>query len=277
MAFALALACAPTAAIAQADSAVATFLASARDASARFRDRTVAAAEGYRVIGPDFPSMGEHWVNIALVAEGSFDPRRPQILEYAMIDGRPELVGVSWALPVGNGRTPPDFPRGSHAWHYHGGSVDDESFVASHGDPGHHAPAVPTLAVMHAWVWAENPDGMFETDNWQLPWRRLGLTGPAGAPVGAAKLLSLAAGGLRYFTLLARAVGKPDSAESAAVLGVLTRAGDEARATADALRARGAVSADDAARLAARWRELWNEVRAAVGPAARERLAALGS
>ncbi len=254
----------------------ATFLATAREATARFRDRAVAAGEGYRAIGPDFPSMGEHWVNIALVAEGAFDPARPQILEYASFGGRPVLVGVAWALPVGNGRALPAFPPDGHAWHYHGGTVDDESFVASHGDPGHHPPGRATLAILHAWLWADNPDGMFATDNWALPWHRLGLRPPAGAPVEAAKLLSLAAGGTRYFTLLAQAVARPDSLDPGPVGVALSQAGSEAVELAAAMRARGGATRADSEELAARWRVLWASIGARVEPTMGARLAGLG-
>lgn len=40
------------------------------------RDRHQAAVIGYRPIGPDFPGMGEHWISVPLLLDGSIDPAR---------------------------------------------------------------------------------------------------------------------------------------------------------------------------------------------------------
>ena len=44
------------------------------------QDRAVAIADGYRQIGSDFPSMGEHWINIGLLFDGSSILRIPRFL-----------------------------------------------------------------------------------------------------------------------------------------------------------------------------------------------------
>jgi hypothetical protein len=54
-----------------------------REATRRFRDVNVAEAEGYQLLfgcvsGPDDGAMGLHYVNMALVADGVLDPRRPE-------------------------------------------------------------------------------------------------------------------------------------------------------------------------------------------------------
>lgn len=266
-----------TAAAQQPDSAVAAFLASARAGSARYQEQATAMADGYRAIGPDFPTMGEHWVSIPLVAQGAFDPARPSVLEYAIVDGRPRLVGVAWALPLSEGRRPPAFPPEPHAWHYHTGTVDDESFVAGHADPGHEPPQGPTVAVLHAWIWLENPDGVFATDNWALPWARLGLGPPAGAGRDAGRAAALAAGGERYFRILARVVARPDSVEAARIDSAIARAAAEAGDAAAAARRRGAATLDDAAALEGIWRGLWVRAGDVVSDSVRARLQVLGA
>lgn len=248
----------------------AEFLAAARRAAERFRDRAAAQAEGYRRIGPDFPSMGEHWVNIALVAEGALDPARPQILEYIDVRGRPVLAGVAWALPLGGGRRPPDGPGGADAWHYHSGSVSEESFVRGHAETGS-IPVEATVAVLHAWLGIANPAGVFATDNWALPWARLGLTAPPGADADASRMLALATGGERYFAVLARLTGRPDSAAQARIEAGLAAGANRARATAAAL-AQAAVTAADVERLAAAWRDLWIDTFRQLDPAVSGRL-----
>ena len=266
---------APRVGAAQLDSAATAFLVQARQASERYRDQGNAALDGYRAIGPDFPSMGRHWVSIALVAQDTLDPRHPQILEYADIGGRPTLVGVAWAMPLSGGRRPPEHPAGSRAWHYHSGSVDEESFVASHGDPSHHAPEGPTVAVLHAWVWLENPDGVFATDNWALPWARAGVTMPAGASRDASRMVALAAGGERYFNALFRIVGRPEGADSAAIREAVSRGRAAGQAMVARFQSSGTVGPDDASALSAAWSTLMADLLAAVGPAARDRLVAL--
>ena len=270
-----ALDCAATPAGAQQPPAAASFLAEARRASERYRDQANAVADGYRAIGPDFPSMGVHWVSIALVAQDTLDPRHPQILEYAQIDGRPSLVGVAWALPLSAGRRVPDQPASPHDWHYHSGSVDEESFVASHGDPAHHPPDGPTVAVLHAWVWLDNPDGPFATDNWALPWARLGLVRPVSASRDASRMVALAGGSDRYFRALFRVVGRPEDSDSAAITEALARGRSAGQAIVTAMKEAGAPRDEDSLMLARAWQALMADVLASVGPATRGRLEAL--
>jgi hypothetical protein len=190
--------------------ASADFVAQARTGTERFRDPRVALQEGFRPVGPDFPSMGQHWIHPGLLLEGALDPARPHVLEYAEIRGTLTLVGVAYVALSVHGRAPDVFPVPRTAWHFHGGTISEESFVRSHAlgvpDSG------PTLAVLHAWIWLENPAGLFATDNWSLPFARLGLDLGSDPDPAAAQALALAApGGESYVTALLRALGRPDS------------------------------------------------------------------
>ena len=78
----------------------ASFVEEARAATVRYHDRGVAIAEGYRRLGPDFPGMGEHWINPGLVIQGRLDAARPQVLSYSVIDGEIRLTGAAYALPL---------------------------------------------------------------------------------------------------------------------------------------------------------------------------------
>jgi hypothetical protein len=75
---------------------VAKFVAGARAATQRYRDQSAAVADGYRRIGPDFPSMGEHWLSAATVVHAEVDPLHPPILEYVTVAGKPVLAGVAY-------------------------------------------------------------------------------------------------------------------------------------------------------------------------------------
>jgi hypothetical protein len=183
------------------------FAARARESTLRYRDQRQALKDGYRRIGPDFPSMGEHWLNRAIVMRGEIDPLRPPILEYITVDGRPVLAGVAYAK-LAYGQAPNSaIPAPPSAWHYHAGSVDEESFIASHAAGGAaDTTRGPRIAVLHAWLWADNPAGLFATDNWMLPWLRIGVEPPNGSPKPDSTTLmaALAAGGEHYFTTLLR-------------------------------------------------------------------------
>jgi hypothetical protein len=253
-------------------------VAAARAGTARYRDRAAAIADGYRQIGPDFPGMGEHWVNARLVVQGVLDAARPAVLEYAEIDGHPTLVGVAYAMVV---TEPGPMPTGlgvpAAAWHTHDGSVDDESFVRSHA--GVHMPhpegSGTGLAIVHAWVWLDNPAGLYATDNWALPCARLGFAVPAGLDADAGRALALAAGGAAYFRTLVRAVGRPDTTELARLDRMWTAAAREIAARVGRGTGDTSLDRDQVAWLAAAWRRTWAALLAAASPAVRERLAAL--
>ena len=123
---AIMLACAPLA-TPQDDHSVAAFIESARAATTKYQDRSVAIADGYRQIGTDFPAMGEHWINIGLLFDGKFDPAHPEVLTYVIVSGKPRLLGVAYVLPLLPGEFAPDWPASKEAWHDHFRTLEDET------------------------------------------------------------------------------------------------------------------------------------------------------
>jgi len=243
------------------------FVARARLGSARYRDPDSARAAGYRPVGPDFPGMGQHWVHPSLILRDTLDPSEPPVLEYAELGGRLTLVGVAYAALVENATPPTSLPVPAEAWHFHQGTVEEESFIRSHAGLGHDMTAVgPRIAVLHAWIWLDNPDGLLATDNWALPYARLGLLVPAHGSRAAARALALAAGdgGRMYLEALIHAVGQPDDSEMIAVATVVRRHQAAARQQASH------VDALDAC-----WHALWDDVRTVVRPEVWERLVAI--
>src|SRR5438067_2175129 len=75
-----------------------------RQATERFRDVSVAMAEGYGlqfgcVSGSDVGAMGMHFVNFPLVADGEIDATRPEIVIYEpTTDGRLRLIGADYLV-----------------------------------------------------------------------------------------------------------------------------------------------------------------------------------
>jgi hypothetical protein len=187
---------------------VAEFADKVRAATQRYRDQSAAVADGYRRIGPDFPTMGEHWLSVSLAVHTEVDPLHPPILEYVTVAGKPVLAGVAYTQLVRGALPQAPIPAPAGAWHFHQGSVDEESFVLSHaaaqvaaGDS-----AGPRIGVLHVWLWLDNPAGLFAIDNWALPWRRMEMSAPEwiGHASPADLAAALAAGGERYFTTLLR-------------------------------------------------------------------------
>ena len=245
-------------------------LARARDGTRRYRDRDVAIADGYRLIGPDFPGMGEHWIHLGLLLRGELDATRPPVLEYATIDGRPTLVGVAYALPLLRGERPPDFPSG-HAWHDHTESVDEESLLLEQVGAAHEATGA-RIAMLHAWVWLANPAGVFASDNWTLPFARLGLPIPDGeVPAAAGRALALDAGGAVFTSMILRRVAKGSAADSVAIeQGVATARARVVRLLGE--RSSGPVRQPELQSLCDIWSEFGNILDRSVTGGARERL-----
>ena len=239
-----------------------TFVARARQSTLRYQDQGEALKDGYRRIGPDFPSMGEHWVNRAILMQGGIDPLRPPILEYITTGGRPVLAGVAYASLVYGPAPESAIPAPPSAWHYHAGSVDEESFIASHAAGGvTDTTPGPRIAVLHAWLWADNPAGLFATDNWALPWLRLDTSPPAGGARAdsVTLMVALAAGGEHYFTTMLRLRDGLDAEATDRIARILGRYADRLRA--DRLRA-GRLTPSE---LAVAWSGLDSELRRVCG------------
>ena len=119
-------------------------LQQARAATARYRNINNAIADGYSNINVDVENMGHHYMNSNLV-DATFDIRKPEILVYNMNEnGSQELVAVEYAVPLIYAK-PEGFTGSADVWN---------------GDAGF------PLWLQHAWVWAYNPDGVF---NWTNP------------------------------------------------------------------------------------------------------------
>jgi hypothetical protein len=250
---------------------IAHFLARARAGTRRYRDRAAAIADGYRLIGPDFPGMGEHWIHLALVMRREFDAARPPVLEYATIRGVPTLIGVAYVLPLLRGESPPHFPP-THAWHDHTETVDEESVLIDQVASSHSSTAGARLAMLHAWVWLDNPAGPFDSDNWSLPFARIGLAPPRASPTpSAGRALSLMSGGDTFYTALLQALGRPSAADSTNIRETLTSARREVAAL---VRQHGAgpISDREMSRLGDLWMQVWQTLETTLDPAVRERL-----
>ncbi len=137
-------------------------LQAVREATARFKDVSVAEKEGYAlqfgcVTGPDAGAMGLHFVNGDLLNDvnknGVFYASRPQIVIYEPAsDGSLRLTGA-------------DFIVFADAWN----AKHPEGPPQLMGQLFHYFEApnrfgLPAFYTLHVWAWKENPNGAFV--NW---------------------------------------------------------------------------------------------------------------
>lgn len=128
-----------------------------RDATDRYRDVTVAEAEGYALMfgcvsGADSGAMGLHYVNLPLVADGVLDPSRPEIVIYEpQSDGRLKLTGA-------------DFLVFADQWNAANAATPQLMGQLLHLFESPNRYGLPAFYTLHVWAWKSNPNGTFV--NW---------------------------------------------------------------------------------------------------------------
>lgn len=128
-----------------------------RESTKRFRDVSVAEAEGYAlqfgcVSGSDAGAMGLHYVNGPLVGDGELDPTRPEIVIYEPTpDGHLRLVGADYLVLA-------------DAWHAKHTDTPQIMGQLLHLFESPNRFGLPAFYTLHVWAWKNNPTGMFV--NW---------------------------------------------------------------------------------------------------------------
>lgn len=152
----------------------------------KYHDVRAAEADGYRNTTNDVPFMGAHFLNSQYVADGVFDPAKPEGLLYSKLGGGEDaewkLVGVWYLLVPGvnpgvTGTVPPEGFAGSlDLWHEHIGLCTRNGIISENNtrddclaDEGRWVGDLRWM--MHAWVAPEvmdNPEGVFTYLNAEL-------------------------------------------------------------------------------------------------------------
>ena len=160
-----------------------------RAATKRFRDHQVAVEEGYELVARDGPLMGEHWFRRDLV-DKPFDISAPSTLQYLEVGDEYVLTGVAYTVyRAPDDPLPEGFAGDYDVWHVH--DMVKISMTATKGRPllrwlterriasgrTQWEKERPELTMVHAWVWMDNPDGVFAQDHRLIPYVRLGLPG----------------------------------------------------------------------------------------------------
>ncbi|MGB2627637.1 MAG: hypothetical protein WAK20_12680 [Candidatus Acidiferrum sp.] len=148
----------------------------ARQATAKYQDVHAAEADGYQMVGGDMPGMGIHY--ILTMEPNGFDLEKPPILLYVKnspLHGGYSLAGVGylWNAPEGPDGQPlnPPFPKSLAIWHRHENICVLPHLENPHGlsesqcrEQGGHFIA-KTQWLVHAWIWIDNPAGVFSAEN----------------------------------------------------------------------------------------------------------------
>jgi hypothetical protein len=275
----------------KAEDLLARQLAQVERATAVYRDVEAARRGGYAKprFGMDAPLMGEHWVNRELLA-GQVDLARPAVLQYVVVGDRRVLVGVTyghWQAP--GAAMPEGFAGHDDHWHTH----DLESMVRRFAerrsglvrwaanqsvDAGRwRGPDGRTeLAMLHVWLYSENPEGIFSNYNPSLPYLRAGLpvtwarSGERAAARGIELLRPESCGdAVRRFAWVVRA----DRSQRETLSRSCGEAADDIRQA----RTRGLASDSLNLAAASAWRTLAQEALAALTPDQRATAGNLGA
>ena len=152
-------------------------LDSIREATTKYTDIRVALEEGYIQTTEDVPNMGAHFIHPVRALDGLFNPAEPEILMYAVDDENGwRLVGTSFVLPreqVGDDH-PQAFVGPLDNWHVHYSLCTGPNNISRSSTPEQCAEEdgvwLPSYGWMiHAWVWDENPMGVFSMWNPAVP------------------------------------------------------------------------------------------------------------
>jgi hypothetical protein len=144
-------------------------LAVVRAATRKYMDVAVAERDGYFQVTQFIPGLGLHMFN--LKHEGSFDPARPQLLLYTPGQGGElSLAGVAYSIPKRSDEPPAGFAGGEDVWHSHNnlcflpsGSVAATTAEDCQAQNGFFQESTGWL--LHAWVFQDNPHGVFVEQN----------------------------------------------------------------------------------------------------------------
>ena len=253
-----------------------SFIAAARLAGRRLEDPGVAIAEGYRKLGPDFPGMGEHWINPGLVIAGELDPERPPVLCYTTIGSERRLIALAFTRVLGPDEDPPDGPLPADAWHDHTGGVDEESLLLTGPVSMDTAGQGFRLAMVHVWIPEENPAGVFAQNNWALPFLRAGLAVPPSMSREAARALSLSGDGTAFYEhLLRQGIGLSGANLDGAIT-VFARASRTVDDWVENRRGRAEHTSRDLIELEGIWYGLWRDLRDTLSEEAYGQVSILG-
>lgn len=237
-----------------------------RLATKKFRDPQEARDAGYRPMGPDMPNMGVHWINTGLAVQRSLDFEKPSTLTYLHVNGSLKLTGVAYTSPVKTDENAPDLPINTMKWHYHSGNLEKEAHGIHSEQMRRSENTDMNLAMLHAWIWSENPDGIFSADNWALSYHRHGFNPPEDINPDVSKALFLADGNVDYFMKFIQLCIEPGIFYEEEIRQIVSGYSSQISEMLQSYEAGHELSEEHSEHIAAEWNEMWQQVKLSLGP-----------
>ena len=158
-------------------SALVDQLDAVRAGTEKYQDIQVALDAGFVRATDEVPNMGAHFVSAWRSANAEFDPAKPEILMYVTNEsGKLQLVGTSFILPTQFAGLdhPQAFAGPLDNWHVHydvcmGPDTISRSATAEECRANDGVWSRSLGWMIHAWVWVDNPLGVFNMWNPNLP------------------------------------------------------------------------------------------------------------
>lgn len=236
-----------------------------REATKQYHDYRKAQAAGYKPLGPDMPNMGNHWINTSLAVSRTLDFEKPSTLTYLKVDGEWRLTGVAYTQPVKPEETPTPLPLENMKWHFHSGSLKKEAHGIHLENSQEDGRQETKLAMIHAWVWSNNPDGLFAADNWALSYQRFGIQVPPSPVPDISKALYLASAGTDYFLRFVELCLEPKKINKAKLEAVMQQAYVKLNQLLTSYSKGEKLSRKDEQRIESIWNSMWDEVKNLAG------------
>lgn len=237
-----------------------------REATKLYKSTKEAEKAGYRPFGPDMPNMGQHWINTRIALVSNLELNKPSTLTYLSINGEAILTGVAYTTSVQPGEAPPDLPLQEMKWHFHAGSLEDEAHGIHRAFRSQDQKYLAKLAMVHAWVWSENPAGIFSPDNWSLSFIRHGLKPPSDIAEPASKALFLASGHVDYYMKFIELCVQQDTFDKGSIRNILKVYSRKIESLASYIPENRMVLQREQQRIEVAWNNMWDMIRAELGP-----------
>lgn len=124
-----------------------------RQHTKQYHDEAAALADGFIPTDECVPGMGYHYVNPQRL-DDRLELTRPEVLLYGPSpDGGRRLLGAEWVVVDDDGDVSTDHDRPQVFGHEFQGPMEG------------HVPGMPVHYDLHAYAWADNPNGAFSPVN----------------------------------------------------------------------------------------------------------------
>lgn len=151
-------------------------------------------------------------------------------------------------------------------WHYHSGNLEKEAHGIHAEQMQRSENAQMNLAMLHAWIWVENPGGVFSADNWALSYHRFGLKPPKEINPNVSKAIFLADGNVDYFLKFIELIIEPETFNDARVRSVVSEYKSRINIILDQYKPGESLSIENNREISELWLDMWQQIKQNIAP-----------